>query len=310
MNIKIEKILVIFLSCGFIFFLISSSKEVSQSVAFSISIWKDNLFPTLFPFFVVTNILIQYGFVDIIGSILKYPMKKLFKLPASCGFVLGISLLSGFPSGAKYTRDLLNNNLISEEEANRLLTFTHYSNPLFILGFIGFILNKELAFIILISHILAGIITGILVNYNKTYSKDNYISFNQDNDLKFGKCLQRSIDDSLDTMFFILGIVTIFLIFTEIINTFFNLSIFSSTILSGLLEMTQGIKKLSLLNISNYLKCILTTIFISFGGFSVHMQVIGVISDTKIKYKPFFIARIIHSLLAILLVSILFVIIN
>ena len=143
MNRKLSRFTIIFLSIVFISFMITSNKEVTESVMFSISIWKDNLFPTLFPFFVASNLLISYGFIEIIGSILSLPMEKLFKLPKECSFVLGISLFSGFPSGAKYTSKLVSENIITIDEANRLLTFTNYSNPLFILGFIGNILNKK-----------------------------------------------------------------------------------------------------------------------------------------------------------------------
>ena len=37
---------------------------------------------------------------------------------------------------------------------------------------------------------------------------------------------------------------------------------------------------------------------LSFGGFSVHMQVLGIISDAKIKYKPFLLARVLHAILS------------
>ena len=70
--------------------------------------------------------------------------------------------------------------------------------------------------------------------------------------------------------------------------------------------MTQGINSIIYLNINDYLKTILVTFFISFGGLSVHMQVLSIIEEVKLKYKPFFTARIIHSIIAIWLVSILY----
>lgn len=308
MNRKILNFTVVFISLVFIIFLISKNDIVLVSVNFSISIWKDNLFPTLFPFFVVSNILIKYGFVEIISLLFSKPIKKLFKLPGSCSFVFIISLFSGFPSGAKYTKELYINNKITLNEANRLLTFTHYSNPLFIIGFIGNIIlnNNKLALIILISHILGGIITGIILNYDKSIeTSDSYINNSIDNK-PFGTILSSSIFDSLNTMFLLLGIVTIFSIVTSLIGNLGNLSIFSKSIISGLLEMTQGIKNISNLNISTYLKSIFITIFISFGGLSVHMQVLSIISEYKIKYKLFFIARIFHLIISSIILSILY----
>ena len=70
--------------------------------------------------------------------------------------------------------------------------------------------------------------------------------------------------------------------------------------------MTQGLKYVSIQEIPLKLKCIISTMIISFGGLSVHMQIISILSDTKIKYLPFLTARIIHSLISSLLVFFLF----
>jgi len=148
MNKKTTNLIIVIFLLITVFYMITCSNNVIESVTFSISIWKDNLFPTLFPFFIVSNLLLKYGFVELIGKILTLPMQKLFKLPGEAGFVLAASLFSGFPSGAKYTKDLVSENKLTKEEGARLLTFTHYSNPLFILGMVGTILlnNKTLSF--------------------------------------------------------------------------------------------------------------------------------------------------------------------
>ena len=77
-------------------------------------------------------------------------------------------------------------------------------------------------------------------------------------------------------------------------------------IIKGILEMTQGIKFVSISNYSIIIKSIFITFFLSFGGFSVHLQVSSIISDTKIKYKNFLIARIFHSFISIILVYIFY----
>lgn len=252
----------------------------------------------------------HYGFVDIIGNILSYPMQKVFNLPGCCGFVLASSLFSGFPSGAKYTTDLVTNKKITKEEAEILLTFTHYSNPLFILGMIGTILlnNQKIAYLILISHITTGIITGLFFKNKSKINNNIIINNNKTSNKSFGEILSSVILDSLNTMFLLLGVVTIFLIFNTFINEIFHLPKNIQIILSGILEMTQGVKLTSIENIPLILKTILITGIISFGGLSVHTQVISIISKEKIKYKPFLLARIIHSILAMTFVFILYII--
>lgn len=309
MNKKAINIVMICLLLTIIYFMITASNKVIESVNFSISIWKDNLFPTLFPFFVVSSLLLNYGFVDILGNLLSKPMNKLFHLPGCCGFVLAISLVSGFPSGAKYTKDLVENNLITTKQAERLLTFTHYSNPLFILGMIGSILlnNQKLAYLIMIAHIVSGLLVGIIFREKNYYSCENMQKKSNKTSKTFGQLLTESIMSSLNTMFLLLGIVTIFLIISTIIKNIVSLPPILSTIVSGILEMTQGVKLASLMQTSELIKIIIITGIISFGGLSVHMQVLGIISEQKIRYKYFFLARIIHSILAMLLVSIIYI---
>ena len=64
---------------------------------------------------------------------------------------------------------------------------------------------------------------------------------------------------------------------------------------SNCFEMTQGLKYISMLNIPLKMKGVLTVMILSFGGFSVHMQLIGLLSKTKIKYFPYLTARILHA---------------
>lgn len=289
-----------------IIFIIRYSNEVMESVSFSISIWKDNLFPSLFPFFVLSNLLLQYGFVEKVSILFRRIMPVIFHLPKEASFPFIISLFSGFPSGAKATTDLVRNDILTKEQGARLLTFTHYSNPLFILGFIGSILlgSKKMGAIILFSHIFSSIIIGILFRPKEIVKNGNQKINSIKKCPSLGNALRISIFDSLNTMFLLLGIVTIFLIITTILSQVLSYGSIINSLIAGLLEMTQGVKLVSQLPLSILERAIIMTIFISFGGFSIHMQVLSIISEAKIKYKYFLLARILHAILASVLVFI------
>ena len=182
--------------------------------------------------------------------------------------------------------------------------FTNYANPIFILGFIGnnIFYNKKIGYIILISNILSGIMTGIIVNRNNIF-KENIIK-PKISKKDIGHILKESINKSINTMFLLLGIICIFSIIISIINIQ-NINPIFKTIIIGLTEMTNGIKNIYYLNIDLYIKTVLITIFITFSSFSIHIQVISIISN-KLKYKYYLKGRIIHSILSIILVSILY----
>ena len=295
------------------------SNHVMSSVSFSLSLWTDNIFPSLFPFFVISNLLINCGFASFLGELLKPLMYHVFRIKGEASFVLVMSLLSGFPSSAKYTRELYDKGLINEQEASKLLTFTHFSNPLFILGTISimFLNNKEVGLLILICHYISNLIIGLMFrNYYISEKDNNKVSLKKafnvmhakrlESGKSMGLMISSALMNAINTLLLVLGVVTMFLIITTIIDQNVSLSPYNQSILNGTLEMTQGLKYVGLLPIPLKNKAILSAMFISFGGLSVHMQTVGMISDTKIKYLPFLIARILHASISSILIFILF----
>lgn len=281
------------------------STSVVESVKFSFSIWENNIFPSLFPFFVIGNMLINLGFPDLIGELLKNVMYKLFKVNGTGAFIIILSILSGFPSSAKYTKELYLNGKINEKEATKLLTFTHFSNPLFILGTVTvFLNNKEIGIAILICHYIGNLFTGLLfrnyyvsnIDNTKVTIKNAIKKMNSGkSNSSFGEILSKSITGSINTLLLILGTVSIFLVLTTLINNNLNINSYYKTIINGIFEMTQGLKYLGMLKIPITKQAMIAVFFLSFGGLSVHMQVLSIISDTKIKYFPYFISRILHA---------------
>lgn len=301
------------------FFILTESKAVMEAVLFSFQIWKNNIFPSLFPFFLLSELLIQYGFVEFLGELLKPVMNRIFRISNQAAFIFVMSIISGFPSNAKYTKALLEEHKINEKEATKILTFTHFSNPLFILGTVSitFLGNREVGFLILFCHYITNLILGLLFrNYYPSPKTDCRVSIRkaitnmtlarQKKKVSFPLILTNALNHTIQTLLFILGVTTTFLIITTLINQHITLSTFHQSILNGFFEMTQGLKYVSLLNIPLKIKGILTVMILSFGGLSVHMQLIGILSKSKIRYFPYFTARVLHATIASLIFFFLF----
>lgn len=308
----------VFITTILIFFAIEiliSSDNVLQSVSFALNIWETSIFPSLFPFFVLSELLINYGFVEFVNELFKGIMQKLFRMNGYASFVFIMSLISGFPSSAKYTRELYLDGKLNKNEATKLLTFTHFSNPLFILGTVSvlFLKNKEAGILILLCHYIVNIIIGLIfrnytpskMEYSKTSLKQAILAMHKkriENSNSFGNIISSSIVKSIQTLLLILGTVTIFLIITTIIDNNLPVNAYYQAILNGAVEMTQGLKYISLLEIPLKLKSLLTVMILSFGGLSVHIQMFSILSDTDIKYLPFLTARLLHAALSGILV--------
>ena len=308
LNSFIILVVVIFLTIE----VILNSSSVIDSARFSFNMWKDNIFPSLFPFFVISNLLINYGFVEFISELFKPIMNKLFKMKGEASFVFILSLLSGFPSNAKYTLELYNNNIIDAKEATKLLTFTHFPNPLFVIGTVAlsFLGNKKLGFIILASIYLSNIIIGIMYRYYHPTNNNSKVSFknayyNMRKRYKynktFGVILTKTLVDSINMLLLILGTISLFLILNKIIVNVFGLNDYFRALSSSILEMTGGLKYTSLLDISIKLKVVLTSMILAFGGLSIHTQIYSIICETDIKFLPYFLSRFVHVILSALL---------
>lgn len=284
-----------------------NSNTLNQTITFSSNLFLKNIMPSLFPMFIISSILVEIDIPKVLGNIFKKPMNILFKTKGEGAFIFFMSMITGFPSSAKYINDLLNKKQINTKDAQKILMFSFFSNPLFIVNTVGimFLKSQKIGIMLLISHILGNIIIGIIFkNYNQTKNIPNtkinnlkYLNTKINNTNLF-KVLITSIKTSIETLINIFGIITFFLI---IINILFKTKNIITIPLIGILEMTSGLKYLSLSNIDYTIKVLLSMFLISFGGFSVHFQIMSILHKKKVKYLPFLISRIIHGIISVLI---------
>lgn len=299
-----------------------------KSANSGLGIWFNTIIPSLLPFFIISELLIGFGFIDLIGKILQPLMKPIFNTSGEGAFPFIMSLLSGYPMGAKLTSRLREEKLINKLEADRLICFSSTSGPLFMLGAvcIGMLNDISLAPLILIPHYLSAFLIGILFSFykknHKLDSRGNNNSFI--NEFKktynswiyekksIGSLITKATKESMDTILLIGGLVIFYSVFVEIlfnfdfINKLINLvsnflyidiSIVKS-ILMGFFEMTIGCKSVSTLDVSPIIKILIINFIIGFGGLSVHSQALSFTSKTDISSKLFVIAKIIHGFLS------------
>ena len=163
MKKKYFNYLICFLIIIFLIEIFKSSSLIINTIYKSTSIWYYNLVPTILPIYIIVDLLSNYNGFYYITKLFGNIISKLFKIKVETTYIFILSIISGFPSNSKYLKDLLDNNIININDVNKLLTFTHFSNPLFIIESIGtnFLHNKRIGIIILIIHYLSNIIIGL-----------------------------------------------------------------------------------------------------------------------------------------------------
>lgn len=314
--------------------MISFPKESFDASVRGLNMWWEIVFPSLLPFFIVSEMLISFGVVTFIGVILEPIMRPLFKVPGVGGFVWAMGMASGNPAGAKITARLRQEGQVTQIEAERLVSFTNSSNPLFIFGAVsvGFFHNPQLGLLLALSHYLGNICVGLIMRFygssdgdkrkmgRKKITLRSALSSVHQTRLKdnrpIGKLLGDAVTSSIQTLLMIGGFIILFSVVNkllyhlhitaflakgvEVILSSLSFSkMLSIPFISGLFEITLGSKLTSQVHGATLLQQIVITSFIlAFGGFSVQAQVASILAQTDIRFQPFFIARIMQGIFA------------
>src|SRR5690606_15790507 len=141
----------------------SSALEASLR---GVAIWWEVLFPALFPFFVLSELMLGFGVVHFAGTLLDPLMRSLFRIPGLGGFVLAMGFVSAYPVGARMTSRLMEQRLLDCEQGERLVVMTTTADPLFLIGAVcvGFVGSKEAAPLLVCAHYGGALLIGLPVS--------------------------------------------------------------------------------------------------------------------------------------------------
>lgn len=303
-----------------------------------LKIWWDVVFPAMLPFFITAELLMGFGVVHLLGVLFEPFMRPLFRVPGSGGFVMAVALISGNPMGAKLTTRLREQNLITKEEGERLVSFACTAGPLFIFGAIaiGFFENPSVGVILAVVHYVSCFIVAFLMRFHarekqQTPSPNHggkriiraFQAMHQArlaDGRPIGQMLGEAVTSAVQTLLMIGGFVIIFSVLIHVFTyvgitallasillpvlQLLHLSdIFSIPLVAGLLEMTIGSQMVSEYspNVSLLTQLAFVGFFLGWNGLSIHAQVASVLSKSDIRYRPYFFARILHAMLAFFL---------
>jgi sporulation integral membrane protein YlbJ len=283
----------------------------------------NSVFPSLFPFLVVINIIISYDGIHIYSKLLGSIICKPLKLPKECSFPLLVSLLCGYPLGARYTCDLYDKNIIDLSTCERLLNIASNSSPLFIIGAVGASMmgSTKIGYILLLSNILSCIFMGFVIpSKTPTFKiKNNSFTKIEVPNRNIGIVLKNSIEDAIKNSLNIGGFIIAFSVITGIIkdNVLFLIVLnkissivgfpinFIEGLFLGMLEMTNGCYLISSNNSSLFIKLPVLSFLIAFSGLSIISQVYSYTYKYDVSIKKYvarkFLQGIISSTLTIIL---------
>ncbi|SHJ04713.1 sporulation integral membrane protein YlbJ [Lutispora thermophila] len=310
--------------------IITYPQETFKSSLEGLNLWFNVVCPALLPFFICTEILIGLGVVSFIGSIFRPLMSIIFNIPGEGAFAFAMSIASGYPVGAKIVASLRSNNQCTKVEAQRMISLCSTSGPLFIIGAVsvGMLKKPEIASLLLLSHYLSAISCGFIMKFYKKGEKSRsstsitnpfreMIRHREKDNRNIGQLMGDSVKNGVSLVLLVGGYIVIFSVISRIIKltglsatiaNIINLLPFInirnseniSMIITGILEVTNGINACASLYLPDIVKASIVSFFIGFGGISINAQVSGVIQNTDINFFIYFLMKILQGTFAAL----------
>lgn len=221
-----------------------------------LKIFWEIVFPSLLPFFVLSEILLGLGVVNAFGVLLEPLMRPVFNVPGAGAFALSMGLAAGYPMDAVITGKFRRSGLCTRVEGERLLAFTNTADPLFMFGAVavGMFGLPEVGVTIAIAHYLSAFSVGFLFRFygrqesspkkeglmegkRNSWSKavksrkhlkkresigqralqELFRAKNQDG-RHFGQLLGDAVKDSISTLFMIGGFIMVFSVFVAVLD--------------------------------------------------------------------------------------------
>ena len=273
---KVKKTVTLSVICALMFFMLARTRETSVSVCNALVLCAESLIPSLFPFFVVSGILVNLGFVELFGKILSPVARVLFKTSGSGAVVFVIGIVCGYPTGAKVIAEMYKDKKLKKEEAERLLAFCNNSGPLFVIGAVGsnMLKNHSLGVALYIIHLLSAVFTGILFRYMGNSEKNARLCAIYTENI--GRAISKSIESAVVSILNVCGYVVFFSVFCTMVK---------HVALVSLLEVSMGAKSIVLCGFSERVTFMLLSGILGFGGICVLFQIQSAVSGTGLSLR-------------------------
>lgn len=285
-------------SAAFLLFLIRSSVAINYMKK-GLQLCAGAVIPSLFPFMIISELLIHSGVGQRVGRLLAKPTRFLFGISeaGACAFVLGA--ICGFPIGAKTLCSLYDRGEISDREFSRALTFCNNPGSAFVISAVGVSLlgSVELGVTLYGCVLLSAVIVGVFERF--VFGKvGSGLSESGRETLVFEKrgaieVFTSAIQSSAISMLTVCAYVVFFSSFVGCIGSLLakiDVPQVVTAMIFGFFEISSGMGAAVEVG-SPLMAVLLCAVGAGWSGLSVHFQIITICSGRGVSFKPFFIAK-------------------
>ena len=266
----------------------------AEAVRRGIELCLASVIPALFPFFVVSSLLVSLG-AGRAARILERPFRALFRCGGAGAAAVLLGMLGGYPVGAATVASLVRQGDVSPAEGRRLLAFCSNAGPAFIIGVAGLTVfgsARTGAYLYLI-HITAAMAAGFLLRGRRAVTGGTYHPPARPGLIS---AFLSAVQGAASAMGRVCAFVVFFLVLLSLTE---RLTGPLPPGAAGFLELTNGVLRLS----PTRTGFITAAALLGWGGLSVHCQTASVLDGTNVPLDRYFLGKALQSLLSALLAA-------
>ena len=265
--------------------------------------WAECVLPSLFPFMVITLIMVKSGFAEKASL----PLKKvtgIFNLPPAAAVCFIISICSGYPAGSKCLLEFYERGCLSKKDMKKLSALCSTSGPLFIIGSVGVRMfgDKSAGWKILLAHFLSVLIIALIIAlFSKREQNPDLkrapVNGNLLYDCFYGAVISVAVAGGFIAFFNVTASILYDFNFLVVFEKFFSLFTNEQTakaISLGLVEATLGCRELSLA--TGKLTLPFAGLIITFGGASILMQQLAYLNKAGVNPLYFVTVKLVQGI--------------
>lgn len=308
-----KKSVLFLLSIVLLCYLFLCPRDAVQASLAGVRLWFYTLLPSLLPFIILSNLLIQWDKLILILKPFDRIFQVCFGLSPFGGYAMLIGILCGCPMGAKVTADLYREKKIDQLEADYLLSFANNTSPVFLSSYIflhildGSVPLSQINMIYYGSIFLTSLTFRMV--YHRFYKTGNRIINIPSKNQIFIKCFDSAVMNGFETIAKLGGYVILFSIISHGLLNLFPSSMLSCFI-APVIEVTSGLEILKEQMAGFSVLPFFTMIFASFGGLSVMAQTKGMLVSTPLHLRTYIFGKMVNTLYCALLSFLFFFIIH
>ena len=314
-NYKKQRLQDAFVLCGFLLCgagLLCYSKAVSAAMTQALALCVQVLLPSLFPFFVLSSMVISTGVIQRLSTRLEKPFQWLFGLPGSFGAALLLGAAGGYPVGAKTIATLYQQGQCSKRDAEKALRFCNNAGPAFLISAVGASLLQDphAGLNLYAVHVLSALIIGFIYRKNTDHVKYNGITADHMRNTATISLFLRAVTDAFSSF---LNVSAFVLIFSVISTMLQQLPLIDSLhclpgggilwygLLAGFLELTSGVACLTQGGLPPSILLPALSFVCGWGGCSVQFQTISLLHDAGLSCRQYLKSKLLQGILAALI---------